>query len=214
MYYIGASNMLPRGTARIGKFCSFRWGRLWWLVWLDGDKVFTHRNGREVILSARFGPVEKPLRLVWGFLQDKLCVNSGSPRKETRLKGHNVNKGNNRKKKECSNYTTSRDERYTNRTVTNGERSVRWWWWCRVCLAVCCTCMSSVAGSVSVLKCAREPKLSGADQCFAFCKGFPRTSKLWVKKREKVKFYCRGWIISRNTWNCESFHITELIWHM
>lgn len=40
------------------------------------------------------------------------------------------------------------------------------------------TSKSNVAGSFSALNLARDPKVSGADQCLACDNGFPRTSKL------------------------------------
>ena len=40
------------------------------------------------------------------------------------------------------------------------------------------TSISKVAGSMFALNLARDPKISGADQCLAFCNGLPLTSKL------------------------------------
>lgn len=45
------------------------------------------------------------------------------------------------------------------------------------------TLMSSVAGSTSALNRAREPNVSGADQCCALSNGRPRTSKLQKRKK-------------------------------
>lgn len=49
------------------------------------------------------------------------------------------------------------------------------------------TLISNVAGSTSALKRARDPNVSGADQCWASFKGRPRTSKL-KKEGEKSEW--------------------------
>lgn len=53
------------------------------------------------------------------------------------------------------------------------------------------TSSSKEAGSISLLNLARDPKISGADQCLACDNGLPRTSKLRINKKLYEKLFLR-----------------------